>query len=66
MSGPSSSALQFPTGTRAFGPFEDAPPIERTHRLLYRERKDLQAHFKYAFSAYFAARLRADGGVVAP
>lgn len=34
----------------AFGHFEDGTPIERSHRLLYRDRKDLQAAFPNPFS----------------
>jgi hypothetical protein len=49
----------------AFGQFEDGTPIERAHRLLYRERQDLQAHFKDPFSSDFVAWLRAEGRIAA-
>jgi len=49
----------------AFGQFEDGTPIERAHRLLYRERQDLQAHFKNPFSSDFVAWLRAEGRIAA-
>ena len=49
----------------AFGQFEDGTPIERAHRLLYRDRQDLQAHFKDPFSSDFVAWLRAEGRIAA-
>ncbi|MBU6166014.1 MAG: hypothetical protein KGQ52_07765 [Alphaproteobacteria bacterium] len=45
----------------AFANFENGEPIKRSHRLLYRERKDLQAHFANPFSPDFAAWLKAEG-----
>lgn len=49
----------------AFGQFEDGTPIERAHRLLYRERQDLQAHFRNPYSSDFVAWLRAEGRIAA-
>lgn len=49
----------------AFGQFEDGTPIERAHRLLYRDRQDLRAHFKDPFSSDFVAWLRAEGRIAA-
>ena len=45
----------------AFGKFANGETIQRSHRLLYRDRKDLQAHFRDPFSADFAAWLRSEG-----
>jgi hypothetical protein len=45
----------------AFGQYTDGRPIQRSHRLLYRDRKDLQAHFRNPFSADFAAWLQSEG-----
>jgi hypothetical protein len=45
----------------AFGHFEDGTPIKRSHRLLYRDRKDLQLAFPNPFSQDFSGWLRAEG-----
>jgi hypothetical protein len=51
---------QIPERHWAFGNFEDGTAIERSHRLLYRERQDLQEHFRNPFSPEFRAWLQAN------
>lgn len=45
----------------AFAKFDNGVPIERSHRLLYRSRKDLQAHFLNPFGSEFADWLESEG-----
>jgi hypothetical protein len=45
----------------AFGHFEDGTPIERSHRLLYRQRKDLQDTFPNPFGVDFLKWLQDEG-----
>lgn len=47
----------------AFGQFTDGTPIEKSHRVLYRHRKDLQAAFPDPFQKEFADWLRAEGHI---
>jgi hypothetical protein len=45
----------------AFNCFENGSPIDRSHRLLYRVRTDLQSHFRNPFESGFDAWLRSEG-----
>jgi hypothetical protein len=49
----------------ALGKFDNGETIERSHRLLYRERKDLQAHFPDPYSPEFFQWLSTEGLVSA-
>ncbi|OYU74651.1 MAG: hypothetical protein CFE32_17080 [Alphaproteobacteria bacterium PA3] len=60
-----STSAAVPDRYWAFGQFEDGTPIERAHRLLYRERQDLRDHFKDPFSIDFVAWLRTEGRIAA-
>jgi hypothetical protein len=56
---------EIPSRYWAFGQYEDGTPIERSHRLLYRQRDDLQAAFPDPFAGGgrdgFAGWLSAEG-----
>jgi hypothetical protein len=47
----------------AYGQFADCTPIERSHRLLFRDRQDLQDHFTDPFSEDFVSWLRAENRI---
>jgi len=45
----------------AYGTYANGTAIAREHRLLYRDRKDLQSHFKNPFGTDFVSWLRSEG-----
>ena len=55
------TSLGIPDRYWAFSRFADGTPIERSHRLLYRHRKDLQDAFPDPFGDDFSGWLRAEG-----
>ena len=55
------TSLGIPNGYWAFNRFMDGTPIERSHRLLYRHRQDLQDAFPNPFDENFSAWLQAEG-----
>lgn len=57
----SATSPEIPDRYWAFGQFADGTPIERPHRLLYRDRQDLRSHFPDPFGTDFVSWLRAEG-----